>query len=48
MLQYKTKGYRIFQVINTIIMVFVIFITLYPIVYLVAQSFSNEAAVSAR
>ena len=42
-----TKGYRAFQVINTIIMILVIFITLYPFVYLVAQSFSNDAAASA-
>ena len=42
-----TKGYRAFQVINTIIMIFVIFITLYPFVYLVAQSFSSDAAASA-
>lgn len=47
MLQFKSRGYRIFQVINTIIMLLVIFITLYPVVYLVAQSFSSEAAVSA-
>lgn len=42
-----TKGYRAFQAINTIIMIFVIFITLYPFVYLVAQSFSSDAAASA-
>ena len=42
-----TKGYRAFQVINAIIMIFVIFITLYPFVYLVAQSFSSDAAASA-
>lgn len=42
-----TKGYRAFQVINTIIMIFVIFITMYPFVYLVAQSFSSDAAASA-
>ena len=42
-----TKGYRAFQVINTIIMIFVIFITLYPFVYLVAHSFSSDAAASA-
>ena len=42
-----TKGYRAFQVINTIIMILVIFITLYPFVYLVAQSFSSDAAASA-
>ena len=42
-----TKGYRAFQVINKIIMILVIFITLYPFVYLVAQSFSSDAAASA-
>lgn len=42
-----SKGYRVFQVFNTIIMIFIIFITLYPFVYLVAQSFSSDAAVSA-
>ena len=42
-----SKGYRIFQVFNTIFMIVIIFITLYPFVYLVAQSFSSEAAVSA-
>ena len=42
-----SKGYRIFQVFNTIFMIVLIFITLYPFVYLVAQSFSSEAAVSA-
>ena len=42
-----SKGYRIFQVFNTIFMIIIIFITLYPFVYLVAQSFSSEAAVSA-
>lgn len=42
-----TKGYRAFQVINTIIMICVIFVTLYPFVYLVAQSFSSDAAASA-
>lgn len=47
MLHFKSKGYRAFQVVNTIIMLLVIFITLYPVVYLVAQSFSSEAAVSA-
>ena len=42
-----SKGYRVFQVFNTIFMIAIIFITLYPFVYLVAQSFSSEAAVSA-
>ena len=42
-----SKGYRVFQVVNTIIMIIIIFITLYPFVYLVAQSFSSDAAASA-
>ncbi|MCI5647945.1 MAG: carbohydrate ABC transporter permease [Fusicatenibacter sp.] len=46
MLQYKSKSYRVFTVINFIIMLLVIFITLYPVIYLVAQSFSNDAAVA--
>lgn len=41
-----SKSYRIFQAVNTVIMVAVVFITLYPFVYLVAQSFSSDAAVS--
>lgn len=41
-----TKSYRAFQVINTIIMILVIFVTLYPFVYLVAQSFSSNAAAA--
>lgn len=43
----KIKGYDVFRIINTIIMIFVIFVTLYPFVYLVAQSFSSDTAVSA-
>ena len=42
-----SKGYRAFQCINTVIMILVIFVTLYPFIYLVAQSFSSDAAVSA-
>lgn len=42
-----SKSYRAFQVVNTIIMIFILFITLYPFVYLIAQSFSSDAAVSA-
>ena len=29
-----SKGYRVFQVVNTIIMIIIIFITLYPFVLL--------------
>ena len=42
-----SSGYRVFQAVNTILMIFVIFITLYPFIYLTAQSFSSDAAVSA-
>lgn len=42
-----SKGYQVFCVVNTIIMILVVFVTLYPFVYLIAQSFSDEAAVSA-
>lgn len=43
----KINGYDVFRILNTIIMIFVIFVTLYPFVYLIAQSFSNDTAVSA-
>lgn len=42
-----SKSYRVFQVLNTVLMILILFITLYPFVYLVAQSFSSDAAVSA-
>lgn len=40
-------GVLAFKVLNTILMLFILFITLYPFLYLVAQSFSSDAAVSA-
>jgi ABC transporter, permease protein len=40
-------GVLVFKVLNTILMLFILFITLYPFLYLVAQSFSSDAAVSA-
>jgi len=42
-----SKSYRVFQVFNTVLMILILFITLYPFLYLVAQSFSSDAAVSA-
>lgn len=42
-----STGYKVFKVINFIIMAFVVFITLYPFIYLVAQSFSSEGAIYA-
>lgn len=43
----ESTGYKIFVVINTIIMIAIVFFTLYPFVYLVAQSFSSERAIYA-
>ena len=42
-----SKGYRVFQVVNTIIMILVVFVTRYRFVWLVAESFSSDAAVAA-
>jgi len=36
-----SKGYRAFQCINTVIMILVIFVTLYPFIYLVARRLRN-------
>jgi len=41
----ESAGYTIFKVVNTIIMLFVCAVTLYPFLYLVAQSFSSEQAI---
>lgn len=43
----ESASYRMFQVFNGFIMAFVVVMTLYPFLYLVAQSFSSEAAVYA-
>ena len=42
-----SKGYQAFRVINTIVMIVVVCITLYPFIYLIAQSFSSDTAVAA-
>lgn len=41
----ESKGYRIFSVFNTVIMIVISIVTLFPFLYLVAQSFSSEAAI---
>lgn len=41
----ESLGYTIFRIVNTIIMIFVCVVTLYPFLYLVAQSFSSEQAI---
>lgn len=40
-----SKAYTVFKVFNTIIMILTCIATLYPFLYLVAQSFSSEAAI---
>ncbi|MBP5602882.1 MAG: carbohydrate ABC transporter permease [Treponema sp.] len=41
----ESSGYIIFKVVNTVIMLLVCAATLYPFLYLVAQSFSSEQAI---
>ncbi|MBE6350360.1 MAG: carbohydrate ABC transporter permease, partial [Spirochaetaceae bacterium] len=41
----ETTGYTVFKFFNTIIMVLICVATLYPFLYLVAQSFSSEQAI---
>lgn len=40
-----SKSYKVFLVVNTVIMILISAATLYPFLYLVAQSFSSEAAI---
>ncbi|MBS7260704.1 MAG: hypothetical protein KIG91_03465, partial [Treponema sp.] len=40
-----SAGYTLFKWCNTIIMILVCVVTLYPFLYLVAQSFSSEQAI---
>ncbi|WP_042405990.1 carbohydrate ABC transporter permease [Streptacidiphilus carbonis] len=42
-----TRGYRVFQVCNTIILTLVVVATLYPLVNIVARSFSGEGYINA-
>lgn len=41
----ESMGYTIFEIVNTIIMILICAATLYPFLYLVAQSFSSETAI---
>lgn len=41
----ESTGVRVFQVFNTIIMIVISALTVYPFLYLIAQSFSSEAAL---
>ncbi len=41
----ESRGYRTFTVFNTIIMILISIVTLYPFLYLAAQSFSSQQAI---
>ena len=41
----ESLGYEIFKVVNTVLMLIICFVTLYPFLSLVAQSFSSEQAI---
>ncbi|MEJ8305397.1 carbohydrate ABC transporter permease [Saccharibacillus sacchari] len=43
----NTLSYRLFRVFNAFVMLLVILFTLYPFLYLIAQSFSSESAIYA-
>ncbi|MDG4832776.1 carbohydrate ABC transporter permease [Solwaraspora sp. WMMD1047] len=43
----QTRGYRVFQVVNGIILTIVVVVTLYPFVNIVARSMSDEAYIIA-
>jgi len=40
-----SAGYTLFRILNTVIMIFICVVTLYPFLYLVAQSLSSEEAI---
>ena len=42
-----SRGYRVFQVCNALILTAVVVVTLYPFLTIVAQSFSSESAITA-
>ncbi len=42
-----TRGYRVFQWFNGVILTLVVVVTLYPFVNILARSFSSQAAISA-
>ncbi|SDN31496.1 carbohydrate ABC transporter permease [Actinomyces ruminicola] len=45
--KYDSRSYRLFRLLNTVILLGVIFVTLFPFLNVVAKSFSSEAAISA-
>ncbi|WP_208761919.1 carbohydrate ABC transporter permease [Microbispora hainanensis] len=43
----RTRGHRVFRVVNTIVLTVVVLVTLYPFVNIVARSLSDEFAIRA-
>ncbi len=43
----ETRGYRVFRVVNGIVLTLVVVVTLYPFVNIVARSLSDEAYIIA-
>jgi len=41
----ESTGYKVFTICNTVILILITIFTFYPFLYLVAQSFSSEAAI---
>lgn len=42
----ESRSYKVFKVCNAIILLFIVFITLYPFLNVVAQSFSSESYIN--
>lgn len=42
----ESIGYKIFKIINTILLLLIVFVTLFPFINVVAQSFSSEAFIN--
>ncbi|WP_249375258.1 MULTISPECIES: carbohydrate ABC transporter permease [unclassified Actinomyces] len=45
-IRYDSPSYKAFRVLNTVVLLGVIFVTLFPFLNVVAKSFSSEAAIS--
>ncbi|MCL3777165.1 carbohydrate ABC transporter permease [Actinomyces sp. 186855] len=45
-MRYDSPSYKAFRVLNTVVLLGVIFVTLFPFLNVVAKSFSSEAAIS--
>ncbi|WP_010677922.1 carbohydrate ABC transporter permease [Bacillus timonensis] len=41
----ESASYKVFKVFNIVILLFIVFLTLFPFVNIIAQSFSSEAAI---